>query len=175
MYGIYIYIYIIYHTWILWVSSVLVLYLSLHLPSSAAWLGFSSSTLPSAPSSPPGKGKLPRVCHKLGNQYRLVEKRYGCGWGQWYLIYPPLNAWGMAKLAFHKTIGFMKCRNHVDFLLNARTKQEILIKCINPPFLVIFLWNATSLQITTPYTKCRDCMKTFPIMTLSVINQHSVL
>ena len=86
----------------------------------------------------------------------------------WYVYHPPLSAWGMTKLAFHKTIGFMKCRNHVDF---SRTKQEILIKC-RPAILLPFLWNATSLQITTPYTKCRDCMKTFPIMNLSGTNQH---
>ena len=33
-----------------------------------------------------------------------------------YILHPPLNAWGMTKLAFHKTIGFMKCKSHVDFL-----------------------------------------------------------
>ena len=66
-------------------------------------------------------------------------------------IHPPLNAWGMTKMAFHKTIGFMKCMNHVEFFIKCSDKTRNPYKMQTRHFLS-FLWNATSLQITSPYT-----------------------
>ena len=54
-------------------------------------------------------------------------------------------------MAFHKTIGFMKCMNHVEFFIKCSDKTRNPYKMQTRHFLS-FLWNATSLQITSPYT-----------------------